>query len=425
VRYPSRLRVLVALLAVLCLLASAAVATARPLADSVILFIGDGMGPGQVAMARGAVGRPLAMDRMPYSGVVTTVPAGGEVTDSAAASTALATGHKAENGVISMSPGGQPLETIVERCWKRSKVAGLVTTDALWGATPAGFVAHAVDRGQKSEIAAQEARSRARVMLGFWKDELLPVSAGGKREDNQDLIAQMREKGYEIVYTRSELAKARGQLLVGLFDDGPEAPTVGEMVNTALARLGTDPDGFFLVVEGARVDWSSHENDVSGAFAAMRELDEAVGQAVELARRQGRTLVLVTGDHETGGLRIAAPKRLPALLAAKGSMDDIASHLDKDRSNIPQVMAEYAGIKDLTAAETEQIKEAKEAAEAIGVVLSERAGVAWTSNGDHTATPVPIFAFGPGGERFTGELDNTDIPKRVAEVLGIGPFPKE
>jgi alkaline phosphatase len=410
------------LLAALWLTSFAACSDARPLADSVILFIGDGMGPGQIAMTRGAVEHPLAMARMSYSGMVTTVSLGGKVTDSAAASTALATGHKVENGVIAMSPGGQPYETILERCRKHNKVAGIATTDALWGATPAGFVAHVMDRDEGAEIAAQEAKSRLPVMLGFWKDELLPTSAGGKREDKLDLIAQMQKEGYEIVYTRSELLKAKGQSLVGLFDDGPEAARVVDMVNAALPRLGTNADGFFLVLEHARIDWEP--GDPSAVMADVLQLDEGVSAAVAYARKQGRTLVLVTGDHETGGLQIVAPKRLPALKEAKGSMGDIAGHLDKERSNIAQVMAEYAGIKGLTAAEADQIKAAKDAGEAIGAVLSDRGGVAWTSNGDHTATPVPIFAFGPGAERFTGEMDNTDIPKRIGDVLGIGPFPK-
>jgi alkaline phosphatase len=399
-------------------------AHARPQADSVVLFIGDGMGPGQIEMTAGAVGHPLAMQKMPYSGTVTTLSIGGRVTDSAAASTALATGHKAENGVISVSPDGKPYQTILERCLRSHKTAGVITTDALWGATPAGFATHAQSRGEKSSIALQTAQSRAQVMMGYGKDQLLPKSAGGKREDGRDLIAWLKKAGYGVVYTRDELLRAENQKLVGLFDDGPQAPRIADMVSVALDRLAANASGFFLMVEGARVDWAGHESDPLGAFLETRDLDEAVAQTVQFARRRGGILVLVTADHETGGLQVEAPSRLPVLGRAKGTIGEIASHLNADRTNVQQVMAEYAGITDLTPQEIQQIKQAKEVGPVIGSLLSERAGVKWTSDGDHTATPVRVFAFGPGAERFTGEMDNTDIPGRIAEALGIGPFPK-
>jgi len=419
-----RFRAMLLLLAALSVASLLPFAHARPQADSVILFIGDGMGPGQIEMTAGAVGHPLAMQKMPYSGTVTTLSVHGRVTDSAAASTALATGHKAENGVISVSPDGKSYETILERCLQSHKTAGVITTDALWGATPAGFGAHAPTRGQKASIALQMAESRAQVMMGYSQDQLLPKSAGGKREDGKDLIAWLEKAGYAVVYTRDELLKEKNQKVVGLFHDGAQAPRIADMVSAALDRLATNASGFFLVVEGARVDWASHESDPLGAFLETRDLDEAVAEAVKFAQKRGGTLVLVTADHETGGLQVEAPSRLPALGRAKGTIGEIASRLNADRTNVQQVMAEYAGITDLTAQEIERIKQAKEAGPVIGSLLSERAGVRWTSEGDHTATPVRVFAFGPGAERFAGEMDNTDIPRRIAEALGIGPFPK-
>ncbi len=419
-----RFRAMFLLLAALSVASLLPFAHARPQADSVILFIGDGMGPGQIEMTAGAVGHPLAMQKMPYSGTVTTLSLHGRVTDSAAASTALATGHKAENGVISVSPDGKPYETILERCLKSHKTAGVITTDALWGATPAGFVAHTASRGQKATIALQTAQSRAQVMMGYGKDQLLPKSARGKREDGKDVIAWLEKAGYAVVYTRDELLKEKNPKLVGLFGGGAEAPRIADMVSAALDRLATNASGFFLVVEGARVDWAGHESDPLGAFLEMRDLDQAVAEAVKFAQKRGGTLVLVTADHETGGLQVEAPSRLPALGGAKGTIGGIASHLNADRTNVQQVMAEQAGITDLTSQEIEQIKQAKEAGTVIASLLSERAGVRWTSEGGHTATPVRVFAFGPGAERFAGEMDNTDIPRRIAEALGIGPFPK-
>jgi alkaline phosphatase len=204
---------------------------------------------------------------------------------------------------------------------------------------------------------------------------------------------------------------------VGLFDEN-KAPTLQEMVKEALARLNRSSKGFFLVVEQARPDWK--EGDPSGVASAVLALDKAVATALDFARIRGRTLVVVTSDHETGNLQITSPARLSALRAAKGSAPQIAEHLNADRSNIAQVMAAYAGVSDLTDAEANQVKTAKAAGDAIAAVMSRRAGVRWTLG--HTATPVKVFAFGPGAARFTGNLDNADIPQRIADTLGLGPL---
>jgi alkaline phosphatase len=386
---------------------------AQPEADSVILLIGDGMGPGQVEMAAGAQGAPLAMQRMPYSGLVTTTSLGGKITDSAAAGTALATGHKTENGKIAMSPEGQVYRTILEVCRDQGKSVGIITTDALWGATPACFAAHASSRGLYDEIALQMTKSRARVMMGYGESELLPASADGKRKDEQNLIRALARSGYEIARNREQLVKAKSTNLVGLFEDGPETPTLTEAVQAALLRLSANRKGLFLMVEGARVDWASHGSDPAGTLLEMRNLDGAVAAAVDFARRRGRTLVVVTADHETGGLVINDPNKLRVLAPVKADADAIAGALNDDRSNVAEVMAEYTGIKDLTPEETESIKTAKEAAGAISAVLSARAGLEWTGGGGHTATPVRVFAFGPGASRFAGTMDNTEIPEKI------------
>ena len=231
--------------AALALSGMGALASAAPVADSAILLIGDGMGPVQIELARKAAGgAPLAMERMPFSGIITTHSADRAVTDSAAAATALATGKKTNNGMIGVSPAGERLETILERCRKAHKSTGIVTTDALHGATPASFAAHAASRGMRSEIAEQLAASGVQVMLGFWRGWFLPESAGGSREDDKDLLAAMRRSGYRVVFTKDELAGAKEQRLVGLFDDGEQAPKLAEMVTAALDRLSALQQAF-------------------------------------------------------------------------------------------------------------------------------------------------------------------------------------
>ncbi len=416
-------RSLVPLIVLAVGLALGVLAHAAPLADSAILFIGDGMGPVQIRLAREAGGGdPLAMERMPHSGFATTHSADKKVTDSAAAGTALATGHKTNNGMISVTPDGDRLTTILEHCRSRHKSAGIVTTDALHGATPATFAAHAPSRGMRLEIALQLAEARVPVMTGFWKDWFLPESAGGSRTDGRDLIAEMRGAGYGVVFTSKELSEAKEPQLLGLFDDGAQSPTLSEMVTTALQRLGLNADGFFLITEGARIDWKCHGNDPAGALLDTREFDQAVAAALHYARRRGRTLVVVTADHETGGLSIEDPQRTSLLDPVTLSSEALAAKLNSDRTNIAEVLSAHAGVDDLAPSELAAIKQAEEPSAAIAALLSERAGLAWSTTG-HTATPVRVFAEGPGADLFAGEMDNTDIPKRIAQALGLGPFP--
>jgi len=342
-----------ALLAVAALLAlSPAPCSGDSPADSAILFIGDGMGPMQIHLSRVEPGQPLEMEKLPVAGIVTTNSVGGRVTDSAAAGTALATGYKTENGRIGTDPDNRQLQTILERAQAMYKSTGIITTDALHGATPASFAAHVKNRGERAEIAAQLAASNVDVMMGFWKGEFIPKSAGGNREDNRDLIAEMRARGHDIAFTRDELLKSKGDKLLAIFED-ETAPTLTEMVATALDRLSRDPDGFVLIVEQARIDWECHDHKLPEAISFVRSLDKAVAAARSAAEARGRTLVIVTADHETGGL------------APDGSF----------------------------------------------------------STGGHTSTPVRLFAAGPGAEAFAGDLDNTDVPRRIADAIGIGPFP--
>jgi alkaline phosphatase len=392
-------------------------AHAGSIADSAILFIGDGMGPNQIVLGRAAGGGdPLAMERMSYSGLVTTVSAGGEITDSAAASTALSGGYKTGNGVLGMTATHKPRQTILERSLKLGKSTGVITDDSLTGATPAGFVVHIPDRDLSATIAEQETKSGAQVMMGYGRDDFVPRTQAGKTS-GADLVSELRKKGYEVVFTRDELMAAKAPRLVGLFDEG-KAPTLQEMVKEALARLNRSGRGFFLVVEQAWPDWK--EGDPSGVALDVLALDKAVATALDFAQARGRTLVVVTSDHETGNLQITSPARLTGLRAAKGSASQIAEHLNADRSNVALAMAEYAGVSDLTEAEANGVKTAKDAGDAIAAVMSRRMGVKWTLG--HTATPVKVFASGPGAERFTGNLDNTNIPQQIADALGLGPL---
>ena len=341
---------------------------------NVIFCIGDGMGSGQISIARlstcGADGR-LYMEKMPVAGVVMTHSADKTITDSAAAGTALACGFKTSNGTIGMGPSGECFETILEAAKSNGKATGLVVTSTISHATPAAFASHVTSRGVEAEIAGQLLGNKVNVLLGGGKKFFAPNGSGGSaRKDGRDLIAEAKSAGYSFVESREELEKADSKYLLGLFEMGgltteePE-PTLAEMTAKAIKILNSDGDGFFLMVEGSQIDWACHENDAEYAIRQTLLFDMAVKAAIDFAVKDGQTLVIVTADHETGGLTITG-----------------------------------------------------------GNLGGGKININWSAKG-HSNMPVPLFAYGPGAEKFNGVFDNTDVPKKIANVFGIKEFPKK
>jgi alkaline phosphatase len=293
-------------------------ATGRPRA--IILLIGDGMGEFQRTAARWtAVGQDgqLAMDAMPVSGWSRTGSANSAITDSAAAATALATGVKTNNGVISLDPYGNTLTTILERAQARGMAVGLVTTVQMAHATPAAFASHVSSRGMMTEIASQMVDHQVDVLLGGGEDEFLPTSEQGcypewgERSDGRDLISEAVAAGYTHVCTPAAFAETpiTATRLLGLFaDEGmtrPYSPTLAQMTQKSIDILSQDPDGFFLMVEGGQIDWACHANDATNAISDTVGFDEAVAVAQAYASLNTDTLVIVTADHETGGMSVS------------------------------------------------------------------------------------------------------------------------
>jgi alkaline phosphatase len=334
---------------------------------NVIFCIGDGMGPNHVALARhDAVGddKKLYLERLPIRGEVTTRSADRAVTDSAAAATALACGVKTDNGMIGVAPDKTPYSSILELLRKKGWRTGLTVTSAISHATPAGFAAHVDSRNKQNEIAPQMLANRVDVMLG-----------GGRKFWSDDLRDQATAAGYQIVENRDLMATLKPAPVIGLFaDDGlttfsPE-PSLAEMSYTAMTLLSAPgkewfapQPKFFLMIEGSQIDWAAHANDTDAMVRQILLFDMAVREAIEFAQRDRHTLVIVTADHETGGLT-------------------------------------------LTPDESGTIK------------------AKWTAGG-HTAENVSIYAYGPGAEKFSGTMDNTDIPKRIADLTGVEPFPAQ
>jgi alkaline phosphatase len=267
---------------------------------NVILLIGDGMGIGQLTAAEVMNGEEdLVLTRLPYKSLVSTHSSSNYVTDSAASATALATGFKTRNGMVSVTAAGESLFTVLEDAEEAGKATGIVTTTRVTHATPACFVAHVNNRDMETVIAAQLLASGVDVALG-----------GGSTYFS-DLNPE--DEGYTVVYDSTELDNIESGKVLGLFSSGYMSyesersdiePSLSEMTAKSLELLSSDPDGFFLMVEGGRIDHASHDNHFDNTIAETLEFDLAVLEALEYASGRNDTLILVTADHETGGLSI-------------------------------------------------------------------------------------------------------------------------
>lgn len=412
----------------------------RP-AKNVILLIGDGMGFGQLTAARIVKGGSLYMDGFTYSGHASTYPDDPKekwVTDSAAAGTALATGVKSYNAAISVDVDKQPRKTILEAAQEAGKSTGLVTTTRITHATPAVFAAHNVNRDAEDEIALDMMNHNVTVLLGGGKQFFVPKDQGGKRADGKDLITEAKYNGYAYVETKEDMDAVEKGKLLGLFAkshmsyelDRPttQEPSLAEMTRKAIEILSQNSNGFFLMVEGGRIDHASHAHDAAATVYDTLAFDEAVGVALDFALHNRDTLVVVTADHETGGLSVGGYGEYnfkPEVLKnARGSFEEgIAPKFTPD--NIQEIMADYAGITDLTTEEMNTLAQAVKnkdknfyALATAAEIVSRRADVGWTSSG-HTGADVPVFAYGPYAEDFAGYLDNTAINQFMVNALGL------
>ena len=332
--------------------------------QSIILFIGDGTGVAQWSAGLLA-GRELAVRAFPVVGLVETSSTSGPVTDSGAAATALAAGVKTYNRAIGVDPDSAAADLVFETARQRGMTRGVVATSSVVHATPASFFAHAKDRYQYYDIAAQAVDAELEVMLGggrqFFDSE--------QRPDGRDLLGILAGSGV-LVETAAELEAVdpdSSRRLTGLFadDDMPPAagrePTLSSMTEKALAALESSEHGFFLMVEGSQIDWVSHDNaPLEDVVAEVADLDAAIRVAVRYADRRPGTLIVVTADHATGGLAIV------------------------DRNG--QLEARYA-------------------------------------HGSHSAELVPLFARGPAAERFGGLKGNDEIGRLLLELVAAHSAP--
>lgn len=341
---------------------------------NIILFIGDGMGMAQIYATQvktvGASGKTV-IEKLPVSGFSRTCSVDKLITDSAAGATAFACGFKTRNGMIGMTPDSAAVESILEAARTKGKATGLVVTSTVTHATPACFAAHWPSRRDEYKIAEQMIDGDVDIILGGGKKFFVPATvAGSRRPDSLNLINQAIRRGYTFVDKSKSLDSVSAGKILGLFADGPlprntQNPSLPQMTQKALNILSRDSDGFFLMVEGSQIDWGGHANDINYVIEEQLQFNRALEIAVEFAIKDKHTLIVVTADHETGGLHLK-----------QGSVDG----------------------KDMQ--------------------------VTWTTGG-HTGEPVPVFALGPYAHRFTGVIENTEIPVIFAKLWNISAFPQK
>lgn len=402
---------------------------------NVIVLIGDGMGPSYTTAYRYMKDNPSTqqMEETVFDQYLTGMAKtysndkDENVTDSAAAATAMAAGIKTYNGAISVDKNEQPVETVLEAAKKNGKSTGLVSTSQITHATPGAFGAHNESRDNYDEIADDyydemiDGKHKIDVMLGGGVDNF--------DRDDRNLINEFKNDGYHYVTTAEDMNNNKNARLLGLFaqvgmkkaiDREPSTPSLAEMTNAALKQLNKNEDGFFLMVEGSQIDWGGHDNDAVSVMSEMDDFAKAFQAAIAYAKEHGDTQVIMTADHSTGGLSIGRDGDYnfdtEVIKAAKRTPEYMAEQII-DGASVEYILNKYVTF-DLTDTELTDVKKAAATEDvdtlhqAISDVFNERAGIGFTTGG-HTGVDVPVYAYGPHSERFSGLIENTDIANEV------------
>ena len=335
---------------------------------NVILLIGDGTGLSQVSSAFYFKETAPNYGKFKHIGLINTSSSRQDITDSAAGATAFSAGVKTYNGAIGVADDSTDVATLVEIVSPLQIKSGIISTSAITHATPASFYAHAFSRGYYEEIAADMVVSDIDFVAGGGIDNF------NKRKDGKNLLTDLANKNFKIdttslgkfgdIKAHSKVAyllapnhmpakaKGRGDFL-------PQATDIG------IQFLNKDDSNFFLMVEGSQVDWGGHANDSDFLISELIDFDNAIGRALDFAKKDGNTLVIVTADHETGGFTLASTPKKNADGKAYNDYNEITPTF---------------------------------------------------STGGHSATLIPVFAFGPGAEEFSGVYQNNEIFHKILKV---------
>ena len=416
---------------------------------NIIFMVGDGMGPSYQTAYRYFADNPETEDMELtafddyFVGSQRTFSADKEenVTDSAAAGTAISSGHKTYNGAIGVDANKNEVETVLERAKSLGKSTGLVTTAEITDATPAAYAAHVPDRDEKNEIAKQYFEDR--IQDNHKVDVLLGGGAKYFGKENGQLDKKFEKDGYDVVTTKEELAESDSDQVLGLFaeknmplqiDAPSDDPRLVDMQQSALDRLSKNDKGFFLMVEGASIDKQGHTNDVTGVMSEMEGFEKAFEGAMQYAKENPDTLVVATADHSTGGLSVekdgkyswdAEPIRnmkhsaqwMTEQIAAGKSIDETIQAgygFDVDAKAIEKITKEANKLAKLDEKKDEDKYEQQYQTlqNAVQQPINDASHTGWTSYG-HTGVDVNTYAYGPGAEAFRGHINNVENAEHI------------
>ncbi|GHT42453.1 alkaline phosphatase [Planctomycetales bacterium] len=478
----SMLRNLLSVLLLVVFLQLASFAAELKPVKYVFLFIGDGMSIPQRMMAeeflKKTENRGLKINSMPQHAVTTTISSNEFITDSAASGTAIACGEKTNNGMIGVSPSGERYESVAEVAHKNGKKVGIISSVTINDATPAAFYGHRLNRGQSYDLGLDLVASGFEYFGGGGVSEHKPKSKETKKEDGtvvkeepeKDIYDLAKDAGYTVCRKPEEvktLQKGVGKVIaLGSETDFPYAidqPAGGlrlaDFTRQAIELLD-NPKGFFIMTEGGKIDWMCHGNDAATTLWEIVEFDNAVKVAFEFAEKHpDETLIVVTGDHETGGLTLGFAGTgyqtfIELIKHQKASTDALETdirayvkeHPDAEFNDLRPYITEKTGllftedgvwkpgtmiltkgeIKELEASFDKFFKKKDDAdnggtkltsvARTLVRLVNNKAGLAWTTGG-HTALPVNTTAWGKCSDAFFGMIDNTDIAKKLKPIV--------
>jgi alkaline phosphatase len=325
-------------------------------AKNIILMIGDGMGVAQIYAGLTANKGSLNLERFHFIGFSKTNSSSNYITESAAGATAIATGVKTHNHAIGVDSSDKPMPTILEIAEKNGLSTGLIATTSITDATPAAFTAHVPDREQQDDIALGFLQSGVDIFIGGGKSHFT------HRKDGHDLTTDLQKQGFKILNDINDIVATTDGKIAGFVSDRPWSEGRGDQLKkaslAAVNILNKNSKGFFLMIEGSQIDDGGHENNIRHLTDEMIDFDQTIGAVLDFAARDGQTLVIVTADHETGGLTLTGGDLRTGQVEAKFSTED------------------------------------------------------------HTSVMVPVFAFGPGAAQFGGIYHNNTIFDKMMNAYG-------
>ncbi|MGL5721975.1 MAG: alkaline phosphatase [Brevinema sp.] len=417
-------------------------------AKNTIILIADGQSVNVTTLLRWYKGgENLAVDSM-ASGLVRTHNADTPIADSAPAGTALATGHKSHTGFIGVLPDEailpgatingtprRPVASILEASRLAGKSTGIIATSEIMHATPAAYSSHYPSRKAYDNLSEQQVYQNIDVIMGGGHIFFTPEG----REDGKDLSQVFVDKGYRIARTKAEMDAVSSGKIWGAFADkdmayhfdrSEEEPSLAEMTGKAIQLLSKNTKGFFLMVEGSKVDWAAHANDPAGLISDALAFDDAVKVALDFAKKDGNTIVIAVTDHGNSGISIGDSSTsvgydyvkletfIDPFKKVNLTAEGIARQIEQGTDIASAINTGFGIVASPADIASLRGKTGQDLHYGIGPILAREAKIGFTTRG-HTGEDIPLYSYLPGDKRITGVLDNVDIPRYAAAAMGL------